>query len=112
MDHSTASDNKSYHHNPGAASKPSTNATETVGHTTVVDCDNCGPTGSAGDMAYPPFFGAYLTLVSMVILGLSAPLYSFFKEEADDYVPVLSHIYLYSLIVSAFGVFAGILISL
>jgi hypothetical protein len=59
-----------------------------------------------------PFHGVFHTIISIIILGLSAYLFSHFKKGGDDYIPELNRVYLYDLIVSALAVGGGLLICL
>lgn len=59
-----------------------------------------------------PFHGVFHTIISIIILGLSAYLYHHFKSGGDDYIPALGRVYLYDLIVSALAVGGGLLICL
>lgn len=59
-----------------------------------------------------PFHGVFHTIISLIILGLSAFLFHHFKSGGDDYVPALSHVYLFDLIVSVLAVGGGLLICL
>jgi len=55
-----------------------------------------------------PFHGVFHTIVSIIILGLSAYLFSQFHDVFDP----LSHVYLFDLIVSALAIAGGLLICL
>ncbi|KAG8762286.1 hypothetical protein FRC19_003643 [Serendipita sp. 401] len=60
-----------------------------------------------------PFHGIFHTIVSIVILGLSAFLYHHFKVNGDDFFNKgLRDVYLYDLIVSVLAIGGGLLICL
>lgn len=59
-----------------------------------------------------PFHGAFHTIVSIVILGLSAALFHRFKKGSGIHVPALRRVYLYDLIVSVLAVGGGLLLCL
>jgi hypothetical protein len=59
-----------------------------------------------------PFHGVFHTIVSIIILGLSAYLYHHFMKGGDDYIPELGRVYLYDLIVSVLAIGGGLLICL
>jgi hypothetical protein len=59
-----------------------------------------------------PFHGVFHTIVSIIILGLSAYLFHHFHQGGDDYIPALGRVYLYDLIVSVLAIGGGLLICL
>lgn len=59
-----------------------------------------------------PFHGVFHTILSIIILGLSAFLFSKFKEGGDNEFGPLRNVYLYDLIVSALAIAGGLLICL
>jgi len=59
-----------------------------------------------------PFHGVFHTILSLIILGLSAYLFHHFKKGGDDYIPALNRVYLFDLIVSALAAAGGLLICL
>ncbi|CAG7850895.1 SubName: Full=Uncharacterized protein {ECO:0000313/EMBL:CCA68258.1} [Serendipita indica DSM 11827] len=59
-----------------------------------------------------PFHGVFHTILSIIILGLSAFLFHHYKEGGDDYFRPLRNVYLYDLIVSVLAIGGGLLICL
>jgi len=59
-----------------------------------------------------PFHGAFHTILSLIILGLSAYLFHQFRRGGPNYSEPLRKVYLYDLIVSVLAVGGGLLLCL
>ncbi|PVG01229.1 hypothetical protein CPB86DRAFT_781804 [Serendipita vermifera] len=59
-----------------------------------------------------PFHGFFHTIISIIIMGLSAFLYHHFKVGGDNYYRPLRNVYLYDLIISILAIAGGLLICL